>query len=308
MNKTLLTSKAITLIIINSLLLLCFPNRGTSQSLYEFYKEYNLPVFNLNEKPSQNKSIAFYSGVKGVYEFTVDNKIFNQGRLIYDDNNELLNISFKNKNPNIIIKNKELILKSLRDKFGNDSLYKSEALTEYIFNDHDKIITLSIGDDYMLSSTDLSIKLKDVIKIHTEYDEFDKKTTLRPINYLRMITGQKGGNYTLSFASFKETGKYVITVGTSGDNWKFITSIQLLFSDGEVYKTELLSKREVNEKSIFELTSEAGSAYLPIEIVNKIATDNRIRMRINGKVTDEIILNDDIKIATQRLIKSTKSL
>ncbi len=71
------------------------------------------------------------------------------------------------------------------------------------------------------------------IKTIEQYDEFNKTTTIKAINYYPFVSKNRV-DYEISFVSIKETKNIFMSIVSTSVDWSFITKIKILLQDGEV--------------------------------------------------------------------------
>lgn len=285
------------------LLLLLLNKAAFSQPLYEFLKSENLPVYSLNQSMKLSDNAVL--GVTGNYNAQIPitgNKLFNLMELSFDKNKELYHISLKNTKKGSLERNKQIIAEKISHFFSTPKHEIEESFEFFKYQKDGVYAAYTIADRTMPELTSVQFGLLNPVKINSNFDKFDQHTVLMPINYVDFYYGEHKNYYNIFFIATKETKSLYFGITTKGDDWKYIESIQMLFSDGQVFNSKLVTDRK-SSGSLINMTSEAGVCTLPLEILSKLSESTETRIRINGRITDIIKLDPSVRIATQKLLE-----
>lgn len=285
-------------------LLFIIPLTNNAQSLYQICNELNLPLYNLNDKPDANLNLqAGISGKSAVIPITNEN--FDKVYLFFDELEECDRIVYSLKSKRFKRYHSELV-EILRKNFGAETnIQVSEILgsTTNTYEKGDLIVEYEFEGEY--PSPDLTFYLKNNIKLVESYDEFNKTTRIKPINFKKYIESNNNLEYGITFTGYLESQSLLMSIISDAKEWKFIKSVQVLLDNGDVTELELETKKEIENNLLLGVrTFEVGVTPLSKEQCESIIKSQTTKMRIKGdKRTGDIVLTKDVVNALEAVYK-----
>ena len=246
-------------------------------------------------------SIEF--NTKGVEkEFKIKDSYFDVFNLHYDELNELRAVTLTEITDKKLKKNKEVILETLRGLFGQEYAKEDNKYgTDYLFQKDGLTVKFEVSTVFPI----LRIYPTNNIKTIEKYDEFNKTTTIKAINYYPYVS-KNGVDYAISFISIKETKNIFMSIVSTSVDWSFITKIKILLQDGEVIEKELTTSRDVVNGLFGVGTKEVGITDLDDRLIELILISSPVKIRIEGKFTADFILPSEIIEALKAVYLKTK--
>ena len=221
--------------------------------------------------------------------------------LHYDELNELRAITLTEITDKKLKKNKEVIIESLRGLLGQE--YKTEDNkygTDYLFEKDGLTVKFEVSTVFPI----LRIYPTNNIKTIEKYDEFNKTTTIKAINYYPYVS-KNGVDYAISFVSIKETKNVFMSIVSTSVDWSFITKIKILLQDGEVIEKELTTSRDIVNGYFGVGTKEIGVADLENKLIELMLLSSPVKIRIEGKSIADFVLPTDILGALKAVYQKT---
>lgn len=174
-------------------------------------------------------SIEF--NTKGVEkEFKIKDSYFDVFNLHYDELNELRSVTLTEITDKKLKKNKEAILETLRGLFGQEYSKEDNTYgTDYLFQKDGLTVKFEVSTVFPI----LRIYPTNNIKTIEKYDEFNKTTTIKAINYYPYVSKNEV-DYAISFISIKETKNIFMSIVSTSVDWSFIAKIKYYCKMGKL--------------------------------------------------------------------------
>jgi hypothetical protein len=280
-----------------------------AQTFGEVLTQLSLPTFKINQKASENESLRESSGMIYSTNAITGSKIFSSYTLYYDELKELTSFNFEFKEDKKA-KNLNPVLDVLRKSFGKESDVKFDDISSiltYKFSQGNNIINLKHSTGILPSTLNFT-EIKNY-KVKIDYDEFNKITTVKPLNVQTyFITNDKQKSYNIEFSGAVEAKVILMKISYKDTEWRFLKSIQILLDDSSVTTLDLKSKQDYVSGDIIDRNNfELGITQLDDKLTEAILKSKIVKLRIIGdKRSGDLTVSDNftgLKILADRIYK-----
>lgn len=242
------------------------------------------PKIDLELKPNILQDGTFDSNSR------INNKIFDKVNYNFDQQKNLQRVTFRFKNARSIEKYSEVIYNLLKDHYGDSNKkFKDGVPNTYKFQSDNFEFDLRTKYQNPTDNSGLTIRKINII-IKEMYDEFSKKTYLLPQNNSLFLETENGDELSVEFIGIIEnkSKQLLMKIGSQSNNWKFLSEIIVLTSDGQTEKFDLSTKREINRD--FGITEENTLFTMPRRLIEKIKNIDDVKFRVKGKSNYDFVL------------------